>query len=106
MSLAPWAKIVNTQFDVTDLWTTLKQQGQLSSNVSIAPDNQHVLVWRKQGVINLRQLTTGEQKFLAAVWRRETLGSAAQEALEADPEFDLSQYFATFLQQRILQRTK
>ena len=104
LSLAPWAQLVKTQFDVADLWTTLKHQGQLNSNVNVAPDNQTILVWRKEGAINLRQLTTGEQNFLAAVCRRETLGTSAQEALEADPEFDLTHYFAAFLQQGILQK--
>ena len=85
------------------LWTTLKHQGQLNSNVNVVPDTQHILVWRKEGVINLRQLNNGEQKFLATVCRGETLGTAAQAALEADPDFDLTHYFATFLQQGILQ---
>ena len=104
ISLTPWAQIVETQFDVAGLWTTLKHQGQLNSNVNVVPDTQHILVWRKEGVINLRQLNTGEQKFLAAVYRKETLGTAAKEALEADPEFDLTHYFAAFLQQGILQK--
>jgi hypothetical protein len=104
MSLVPWAQMVKTQFDVADVWTTLKHQGQLNSNVNIEPYNLTILVWRKQGVINLRPLTMGEQEFLAAVRRRETLGTAAEAALDADPEFDLTQYFATFLQQRILQQ--
>ena len=104
MSLAPWVKMVKTQFDVADLWTTLKHQGQLESNINVVPDSQTILVWRKEGTINLRQLSAGEQKFLVAVHRRETLGTAAEEALEADPEFDLTHYFAAFLQQGILQK--
>ena len=106
LSLVPWAQLIKTQFDVADLWTTLKHQGQLNSNVNVEPDNQTILVWRKAGAINLRQLTDGEQKFLAAVCRKETLGASAQEALEADPEFDLTRYFAIFLQQGILQEER
>ena len=83
---------------------SLKHQEQLNSKVHVAPDIQTILVWRKESVINLRQLNTGEQKFLTAVYRRETLGTAAQEALEADLEFDLTHYFAAFLQQGILQK--
>ncbi len=102
VTLTPSTQIVSLKNDVVDTWIQIREQGELTSKISIRQADCSAMIWRLHGQIHIRALEPDESAFLSALAGVTTLESAANSAYQADPSFDLATTFAALLQNQVL----
>lgn len=99
--LAGSAHLLSLEFSVLDAWAQLRS-GELRTSTSIAHEPLVALLWRRDEEILFRALGAPEHAFVAGIAAGKTFSEAALEALERDPDFDVSTAFASLLAQYIV----
>lgn len=95
-------EIVSLNFPVLSVWQELKERGSVKQRINLEAGAEHVLIWRKQAQIFVRQLPAAETAFLASLKEGRDLESAAQSALDKDANFELGIFFATLISESLL----
>lgn len=97
------ARLVSTQYRVTATWLASREDGQPTADPGFESGTEQLLFWRNSDGPQLRLLEPAEAAFISAVADETTLEDAAEQALILDPALDISQWFATLLQQHLLE---
>ncbi|KCZ93476.1 DNA-binding domain-containing protein [Hyphomonas johnsonii] len=94
IDLSPSARLVETDWGLTALWSALDAGNAPSRETPIPQRTEYVLFWRPDGEVRMRQLSHGEYTFLQSLARGHAIGAACEMALSAQPDIDLSSLIA------------
>jgi len=103
--LHPSASLLQTTWRVHDVWKA-NRLDDAGANVprAVWRERQSILIWRSSGEIRDRLLTPAEAVFFGALAGGETLGSAAEAAIRAAQDGDVSVMFAAALASNAFER--
>jgi hypothetical protein len=96
IALAPGAVLIRSRYPLARIWET-SQPGAASETVDLNSGGADLLVLRRPDDAAFVILSAGEAAFMAMLSAGLSLEQAAEEALRADPAFDLSSSFGRFL---------
>ncbi|MCG8504778.1 MAG: DNA-binding domain-containing protein [Sphingomonadales bacterium] len=82
-------RIVASAYPIGAIWQANQDGAEDGAIIDLDAGGDEILVIRPEMEVQVRILTAGEAALLGALAAGETLGSAAEAALEAEPEFDL-----------------
>lgn len=99
--LKPSVQLVDTQFDAYELWRRLREQGEISQQVTLERSHSVTLFWREDNNVLSRMLGASEVTFLRKL-ETSTLGEAAEAALADDEGFSLDEHFAALIAHELL----
>ena len=103
VTLTPPTQLVSLSHHIVETWIQIRQQGKLTSGVSLREGDNMAMIWRLGGQIQIKALSNAESAFLNTLAGVETLEMAAVAALEIDESFNLATTFAALLRNHILQ---
>jgi hypothetical protein len=103
VKLTPPTQLVSLHHHIVGTWVLIREQGALTSGVSLREGDNMAMVWRRDGQIHIRALEPGESAFLSTLAGVSTLEEAANSAFQADESFDLATAFAELLKNNVLQ---
>ena len=103
VTLTPPTQLVSLRHHIAQTWALMREQGALSSHVSLREGDNMAMVWRLNGKIHIKELDPGESAFLSTLAEVASLEAAANRASEIDESFDLATTFAALLENQILQ---
>ncbi|MEP4891370.1 MAG: DNA-binding domain-containing protein [Aliiglaciecola sp.] len=100
LSLHPCVQLIQNDWTVLSLWAQLRV-GELSEQVAIEHNHENILLWRDNGRILHRQISEPESLFISSIYAGQTLGDAAQVAMQNGP-IDISEIFSQLLLNKLL----
>ncbi|WP_341704319.1 DNA-binding domain-containing protein [Ferrovibrio sp.] len=95
--LHPAAQRLSTPFPITKIWQVHQPDAEPVDHIVLADGGERLLIWRQDTEVCWRQLTTGEDQFLAHLAAGDPLGDAAMRATEAETGFDFADSFTWML---------
>ena len=104
VTLVASASIHSLEFEISALWSTLKDQDEFEQSVQAPKNPETVLVWRdSDNLITVNSLNDAELLFLAPfAGQASSIGFAAQSAMTFDARFNVSDYFSELLASNLL----
>jgi hypothetical protein len=96
VALAPGSILVNSHYPLDRIWEA-SQPGVASGTVDLNSGASRLLVLRRPDDAAFVSLSVGEAAFVAALAEGMSLERAAGAAFQAEPDFDLSTFFARLL---------
>lgn len=96
IALPPGAVLIRSRYPLARIWET-SQPGAASETVDLNSGGADLLVLRRRDDAAFVILSAGEAAFMAVLAAGLSLEQAAEQALHADPTFDLSSSFGRFL---------
>lgn len=82
-------RLIASAYPIGAIWQANQDGADDDAIIDLHAGEDHILVIRPEMEVQVRILTAGEAALLGALAAGETLGGAADAALEAEPEFDL-----------------
>ncbi len=106
LRLNPSVQFCVTEYQVFDLWVTLKTGSEINRQVTVAAAPQTLMFWRWQGDVQARGLSAPEETLMRQLQPPGgRLNDAIEAALQRDPNFDVGETFAACLQNGLLELT-
>lgn len=96
------ARVLQTHYQILPVWLQLKEQGGLSQQTSLTADPERVLIWRHHGQVQVKSLNDLELVLVCQLQSGVLLGQLFEQLMEMDPELDLSEIFALYLNNGLL----
>ena len=97
----PAARALSSSFPILSIWEFCQQQ-EPEGELLLEGPGECVLFARPRLDVTMRLVTPGEYRFLQALCRGDAFEHACQEALAAEPKFDVERQFAKLVQEEIL----
>ena len=95
--LHPSVRIVRSRFPALTIWQ-MNVQGGIPAEVDLASGGEDVLVLRPEAEVEVRSIPEGSPDFIQALCCGKSVSAAFQQALVADPGFDLSANLTDLIQ--------
>jgi len=103
LALVDSSRLVSLQYDLMELWSTLRFSEQTpSSAIELKLNDNTILFWQLDGRVQARPLNAAEAVFMQSL-QHTNFDQAATAAAEIDENFDLSSLFADLLNAQLLQ---
>lgn len=104
VTLVGSASIHSLEFEISALWSTLKEQDEFEQSVQAPQNPETVLIWRdSDNLITMKALNAAELLFIAPfAGQASSVGFAAQSAMAFDARFNVSDYFSELLASNLL----
>lgn len=101
VELAPGVDLISSPYPLDRIWA-VSQPGATGGTVELGSGGCLLLVVRRSEDAGFFSLSRGEAAFVSALGRGVSLEQGAGVALQADPAFDLSAFFARLLALKVL----
>jgi hypothetical protein len=90
LEASPAVRLVGSVWPLLAIWRANQPDADPEAQVSLDAGPSRVLVMRREQHVELRELSAGEFAFIDTMLRAASITEAAEAALAADPQFDLT----------------